>query len=197
MADQDEPIVIDLTTIDYPTVSKLAASIDYAALARTAAQISAFDLNRLEASVRDMKKRSQQFHTAFFNFDAGKLDKQIAIASKFRLAFINSGISSERASQIEIPKAAPAKKSKKQSLVVPVRQAEIVVAHYSLYPPQPENEGWDAVFDWYHSIPRYLCQGFAALSKMIGKPEDTVRKKHMDYRSQYGVYPIGYWDDKK
>jgi hypothetical protein len=185
MAEQDKPFVVDL------------AAMDYAAHARTIAQINALDFSGIEARTMKMARDLQHLYAVVSNFDPAELDKQIAIASKFRLAFINSGIISERANQIEIPKSAPAKKSKKQSLVVPVRKTEIITAHYSIYPPQPDNDGWDAVFDWLHKIPRYLCHTLKDLSEMIGRDEGTVRKKHAEYVAQHGKYPIGYWDDKK
>lgn len=76
------------------------------------------------------------------------------------------------------------------------RNPAIEQAHYSITPPAPDNAGWDAVFDWYYSVPRWVCHGLEKLSEMIGYAYGTVRRMHSLYKDQYGEYPIAYLKDK-
>jgi len=57
-------------------------------------------------------------------------------------------------------------------------------------PPLPSERGWDLVFHWYYSVPRWVCLNLGDLSEKIGYAYPTVRNKHSEYVAQYGEHPI-------
>jgi len=87
--------------------------------------------------------------------------------------------------QFNLPMAIPKQKPR-----------QIERAHYPLKPPTPDNAGWDAVFDWYYSVPRCVCRGLEELSRMISCAYGTVRRMHLLYKSEYGEQPMHYLGDK-
>lgn len=69
-------------------------------------------------------------------------------------------------------------------------QSSIVTAPYPMTPPTPDNAGWDAVFDWFYRIPRWVCPGLRELSEAIAYHYGTTRTEHSKYKMQYGERPI-------
>ena len=87
--------------------------------------------------------------------------------------------------------AKPTKRTVEQrpSGIAVVKQ-KLIVVEFSPDPPQPDVAGWDAVFDWYYSVPRHVCRTLRELSEKVFCHYGTVRNRESDYRAQYGELPI-------
>lgn len=60
---------------------------------------------------------------------------------------------------------------------------ELPMPHYDI-------DGWDAVFNWWYSIPRWICLNLKELAKKQNVAHETAIRNHGIYVDKYGQRPI-------
>lgn len=64
------------------------------------------------------------------------------------------------------------------------------IGEISIQPPTPDEDGWNAVFDWFYRVPRWYCLTLKALARKVSCSESYLKRKHAEYKAEYGERPM-------
>lgn len=80
--------------------------------------------------------------------------------------------------------------SAQDRLIARLRKKGAIAVNAQSPMPLPDTAGWDALFNWYYSVPRWLCPDLRELSQKVMCAYGTVRNHHSLYVAQYGERPM-------